>query len=438
MAHRLPLKVFQITIAPKQKSFMASTHKRRLFRAANQVGKSDAGAHESVCHAMGAHPYKQLSGKPTRGLIVCPDWRSYVDVVSKKMYQCLPTHWIHPSSRYTPERGWVNKMIRLVNGSEILFRVCGQDATSIAGTTIDWCWIDEPPERAVYSEISARLAVSNGPLWLTCTPVGTAVQWLRDMVEQGDWHQTVMTATPEDCPHRTLESLEAQRDNCLPHEIPQRIYGEWDGIETDRVYYQFTDDHILSDGHPLLVSQTGDTPRYALGIDYGQEVGRQVAILLGVIPRKHMIVFDEYVSDTQSDYGDDAKSIKDMLDRQGLEPSDISLAIGDINSAGKDYAGKSMNKVLGDLLGIHIASANKQKVTRHIADTSILFQSDKLFVHNDCTNMIKSLNGWADNTKTEHLKHCIDALHYIAQPAHDRWLKAPPLQVTTTGRVIKR
>lgn len=435
MIHRLPVTNFLETIAPKQKYFMASLYKKRLFRAANQVGKSLAGAFEAVCHAMGKHPFKKLSGKPTIGLIVCPSWQSYVSVVSKKMWECLPKHWIHPDSSYSVERGWKNKIIKLINGSVILFRVCGQDATSIAGTTVDWCWIDEPPEREVYSEITARLAVSNGPLWLTMTPVGTAIQWLRNMVETEDWHETIMAATPEDCPHRTPESLQAQRDNCLPHEIPQRIYGEWDGIETDRIYYQFTFDHILTNTHPYM---SVDSPRYAIGIDYGQEVGRQVALLLAVNPQKRIIVINEYISETQSDFGDDAKAIKAMLASSGLEPADIQMAIGDINSAGKDYAGRSMNKVLGDLLGIEIKSASKQKVARHIADTAMLFQTDKLFIHEDCTSMIKSLNGWADSSKTEHLKHCIDALHYIAQPANDRWLKAPPMQVSQMGRIIKR
>lgn len=426
LGSRLPILGF--SPSPPQERFLQSNHLRRLLRAGNQVGKTCVGAHEAWGHATGIHPYRPMPAPPTIGLVISADWRSYVDVISRAMYQTCPTWLLDKSSDYTESRGWKNRMVSLLNGSTILFRSSEQGTTALAGLTVDWLWIDEPPPPDVYGEAMSRVAVRGGPVWMTLTPIGRPVEWLRDHIEgdpdrglepSEDWEQHVIRLTPSDCPHRSPESIEAQIASYLPSELPQRRDGAWEGIETDRAYECWDPDSHVQSYH---IDDLGYV-HLGLGIDHGERAGRETALLV-LWSQDHIWIYDEYVSTQPTDPDQDAQAIRAMLESHGLAPSNLDEVYGDINTAGKSRIGRTVNDELGAALGVNISRASKKKLIDHIRPINIALRQGRITVHPRCRTLIKSLSQWKAEPRYDDIKHIIDALHYILTPFLGR-MKGP-------------
>lgn len=410
--------------SPKQEAFFRSNHRRRLLRCGNQVGKTLTACHEAWAHALGAHPYKEVPTGPSTGLIVCADWRSYVDVISKTMYATAPKMFLSPDTEYSVERGWKNRMIKLRNGSVIYFRSAEQGPTAIAGLVCDWLLIDEPPPQDIFSEALTRIAVRGGPVWMSFTPIGRPVEWLRDHVEgtesepaREDWEQYRIGLTVEDCPHRTQESINVQLASYLPSEMPQRARGEWEGSVTEREMECFELDLIKD-------IELKDLGRCYLGLslDHGEKKSRQTAILIAW-NKDFTVVLDEYVSESATNIDDDSRAILELLQRNKVGITELDLAVGDINSAGKLARGTTVNQELSHRLGIQIQKAYKRKVSDHVYDMNQAFLNKKLFVHSRCKNLTKSLLNWKHEPQYEYLKHMIDAAHYICPRVYNDYHK---------------
>lgn len=409
------LPILRYEPSPKQEAFYRSTHKRRLVRAGNQVGKTKMCADEAWCLALGAHPYKDVAPAPTRGLVIAADWRSYVDVVGRALFDSCP-EWALEDSDYDDKRGWRNNRIRLKNGSVILFRWGGSQSTAIAGLVMDWVWIDEPPPRRLFSEAMTRVAKKGGPAFLSMTPIGRPVDWLREHVEgdekkgiepREEWQQIVITLTVEDCPHRTQEDIDAQLAGCLPSEMPQRRDGAWEGAVTDRAIETFTPSHVVD----WDLDQMG-TCHIGLSADHGEKTARQTA-LAAAWNDDCILIFDENASTKPTNVEDDAEEIRQMLAVHGLAPEQVDLAVGDINSAGKLARSRSVNEELGRALGIDFEPANKLKVSDHVYEANQAFLSGRLFIHERCTGLIRCVNNWKHERRYEDLKHFMDAMFYL-------------------------
>lgn len=404
------------TPSPKQLSFLQSRHPRRLLRSGNRSGKSYAGALEAWGHALGWSPWKGRTIKtPNVGLIVAADWRSQVDVVSKIMYETCPHPFLAPGCDYNVSRGWMNQQISLSNGSVILFRSALSKSTSLAGLECSWLWIDEPPTRSAFGEALARVAVQMGPAWLTMTPIGRPVDWLKLHVEgdpeagiqpSEDWEQYVIRLTTEDCPHRSQESLDAQIGSYLPMELPQRRDGAWEGVVVDRLLDAF-DDSCVSEP-PLGQYHCG------LGMDHGEQAGKQVALLV-IWSSSSIWVIDEYRSPHTTTPEEDATFIKEMASRNSIDMSSIDRIVGDTNI--------KVNSIYSDLLGHPVKNASKKpgSVLYGSRLLNYAFKNGKLHIHPRCRNLIQALKTW-DGSTTDRAKDPIDALRYIAVPLLERGL----------------
>jgi hypothetical protein len=75
--------------------------------------------------------------------------------------------------------GWVG----FSNGSEVRIVTVGQDMLAHASETLDFIWIDEPPSPDIYAECVSRTIQTRGVVFLTLTPIGRPVGWLRDLVD---------------------------------------------------------------------------------------------------------------------------------------------------------------------------------------------------------------------------------------------------------------
>lgn len=414
MAHD-PLAAFPFLRAirdgsPKQRDFVLSPAKRHLLRAGNRVGKTYSGAAKAWLHVM--EPHRRL-------LVLAANHTSKVAVVGRELADMAPLGMLQ-NSDYDARRGWRNDLIQLRNGSEILFRSGEAAPTAIAGIEATGAWCDEPPDEVLYGEVTSRVAVTQGPIWLTMTPIGRPVEHLKTRVH-GDpdrgiapseqWEETIIHLSHEDCPWRSPESIDAQIASYMPWEVPQRVHGAWDGLAADRLFFAFDPTkHIAS-----------NLPRadwtLSVAIDHGELAGRQIAILFAYSRSAQAVhILDEYVSSHRTTIEEDAEGIKAMLARHRLTPAHIDHWWGDINSAGKSDH-RSINQRMGDCLGVRInppdKSAGSIMAGVHAINTG--FRSDTLFVHRAARSALKALNYWGG--KNDDLKHAADALRYGLVPA---------------------
>jgi len=416
----------RLSLGPTAARFLRDNSARSLLRAGNRAGKTYVGSIRAWDHVLGA---------PGRTLLVLPaDHTAKIQVIGKQLYELAPTSHL-VGSDFDLRRGWRNDLIELRNGSRILFRSGEGAAKAVAGVEATGGWFDEPPSSIVLDELLARVAVSQGPVWGTLTPIGVNARPLQLRVE-GDpaagrppgetWQQYVLPLTAEECPWRTPESIAAQLDGLAPWARAQRGEGGWEGETVDRVFTGFTEESVVA-----AVPQR--SWQVLIGIDHGELAGHEVAVLVLWDPQTpQMIILDEYVNATRSDPDADVLGIREMLARHELAPRHVDNIVGDTNSAGKTAGGRTINDLMADLLGVpvHPAAKGPGSVDAGVSLLDLAMRRGLLRVHQRCVLLIRSLRHWAG--ADDDLKHPIDALRYVAtEPLQDAmrppsWLVALP------------
>lgn len=398
----------------KQSLLIDTDHPRVLLRAANQAGKTEAGA-AKVWHYARQNPGSII-------LVVAANHKSKVEVVGAKLAALAPLPELLPGSDYNPTRGWRNDVVQMRNGSRIIFRSAESQATSIAGLTAHAVWIDEPPPQHLWGEILSRVAVHNGPVWITMTPIGRSLEWLRTIIEgdptkgiepQEDWLQITIELSPKDCPWRTQESIDAQCASYGPWEYAQRALGAWEGVTPDRMFPAFTESLVVSE-----LPQGHTEWSVGLGMDHGIGAGHEACVLiLWSLPLGRMIVWDEYVNETATTPEVDAGHIMAMLARHQIRPQHVDLAYGDTNAAGKAQPGAKINDMMElHMAPIHIRNPDKRtgSVDHGVRMLHLAMQRGHFQIHPRCKSTIKSLRHWQG--KDDDLKHILDALRYVSVP----------------------
>jgi len=400
------------------------------MRGPNQiVGKSYAGCAEALWFLTHTHPYREIPDRPVAGRLV-----PYSDDSSKeiegKLYELLPKSLLHPDCRYHPDRGFTTgrrRMLRLKTGDSMGIVSQSAGTLAAAGSTLDFVWLDEPPERKIFAEAQSRVLVRKGCLWLTLTPVGRPVGWLKDACEDGLIEDIHVEPTPENT-GLSEEELDAIKQMILPTERPQRFGGEWEGATPDR-FYGAWHDGMVSKELPDCELQIG------IGIDHGEGHGRQGALLCGFDTRDksnpRVWFLDEYTSQGHSGIEEDANGILDMLSRWDLGPEAVDVARGDVNSAGKAESGYRVNQLLEQKIAVlsglpptappfRIKAARKGPGS--VAYTARLLHSamvkGSLTVHPNCEALIAGLRHWrgpGGTSQNKELSHILDAARYIGR-----------------------
>ena len=411
---------------PPHKAFMESAARFRLLRAPSQSGKTMAAAYETVCRCLGVHPYCEVPPPPIEGRVVCHSFRQSV-VVQTKVYEMIPDGLLARDCSFHPVRGFKHNTITFRNGSRIVFVTSEQARLALASATLDMVWIDEPPTEETYSESVSRLVQTGGCLYMTLTPIGRPVDWLRDVVDDGVISETHYSLSTESCPWMSQEQVDEAIAVCLPSQRPQVIYGDWDGVTPDRYFAAF-DDAMVSEDLPDRELRIG------LGIDHGEDVGREVALLCAFTddPKNPRVWFlDEYVSQGKTGIEADALGILTMLDRAGLRPEAVDEARGDTNSAGKSSAGYAINSLLTEAIArlsglpehsppFRIRPARKGPGS--VVYTSRLLHAcmvkGDLIINPRCESLVDSFRHWrgpGGDRANRDLSHALDAARYIGR-----------------------
>ena len=182
---------------PKQLMFHAAgaQHDERLLMAANQVGKTLAGAAECALHLTGRYDdWERASGqtwpgrrfaRPTRAWVGC-DTRDTVRDGAQRLLVGPPrleADWgtgLVPGDdlvEYARHPGAVDGLdgivVRHVSGgvSTLTFKSYDQGRRRWQGETLDFVWFDEEPPEDIYTEGRTRVNATAGMVWLTFTPL---------------------------------------------------------------------------------------------------------------------------------------------------------------------------------------------------------------------------------------------------------------------------
>lgn len=220
--------LFDYTPNPKQGLFHESSAKIRFFIAGNRAGKTFAGAHEAVWHALGNHPHRKVKA-PNKGWIVSLDYPQSRDVVQPTVFELIPTPELLGGSL---SKAWnkQDQILKLRNGSIIGFKSCESGREKFQGADKDWIWFDEEPPEDVWKECRARIPGGGRTLtiWGTLTPL-KGFTWV--------YHQIYKSENPDiqsfsasiydnsdNLPEKEVKDFE---ESLTPHERESRIHGRF-------------------------------------------------------------------------------------------------------------------------------------------------------------------------------------------------------------------
>lgn len=398
--------------SPAFRNFIDGDDSQVAVRCANRTGKTRHAAYK-VASYMVDHP-----GAKCR--ICGPSREQTHKVLGQYLHEFLAP-WLSHRSYYVEGKGWNTNTIILRNGSTCQIKSYEDKPTTHAGDSLDIVILDEPPPRAHFAENQARTIDRDGQFILTFTAVNRPVGWLRRIVEnEPGWVQYVAKLTSENCPWYSDEQMETfySTFRSTPWQWAQRVEAEWEGITEGRVFSAFTQDNVTS-RHPR-----GDV-RVGIGIDHGRVAGNQVAVLVAWRGTQIWVV-DEYRSSWGTTPEEDGAAILAMLQRRGVNPTEVKLAIGDTNTS---KAGWRVNELIEEAIKtqlrrkgfppFRIKGADKSpgsvdfgmRVLNHAAHRG------DLIVHEDCYHVIDSLRNWCGGTSPgstdAKLSHAADALRYI-------------------------
>jgi phage terminase large subunit-like protein len=423
--------------SPALAGFMHDPAKRILIRAANRVGKTaHAGARLSTLMC-------RVPNKAYR--VVGTNFKQTHQVAGGYLHRFIPANMLTSASRYSESRGWNYDKIVLTNGTTCDFRTYEQHADQHAGPDMDGVWCDEPPPQPIWAECLRRVYSRQGFIWMSFTPLGREATTLRKNVEaEGSlWKQYLAEMSAENCPWYTPEQVEAWKKevrDTMPDAYEQTINGAWEGITSDRTFtgYDSSSNFTIDTAVPA-------NARFGVGVDHGEGAGKQVAILIAWVGEgkdARVWVLDECVSKSVTTPEQDARAIRDMLQRNGRDVADVHRWKGDINTAGKGGAGRSCNEMLALCLAeaagykrfpreFESADKGADSIRKGEGLLNAGFLRDRILVNAArCPVLCRSL---AHYSGQEELKHALDGLRYIAVPALDPGEELPTLGSVSLG-----
>ena len=232
---------------PRQREFhdAGAGYRERLFIAANQVGKTIAGGFEAAMHATGRYPdwwAGRVFNKETYAWVGSPTGETLRDNPQRILLGRAGQHGtgsipkdaiedIVPGAGVPDLVGTI--IVKWGGGGDVQsgrstigLKSYNQGREKWQGETLDWLWWDEEPSSEIYSEGLTRTNVSQGPVWLTFTPLEGPTEVVNKFLVHmtADRHKTNMTI--DEAEHFTPEQRQRIVDSYEEHERAARTRGE--------------------------------------------------------------------------------------------------------------------------------------------------------------------------------------------------------------------
>ena len=434
-----------VDLLPHQDAYLraAADHRKRLLRLGNQLGKTFVGCLEDLFYALGRHPYDPVHALERQWVVGSTRQQSLS--AQHATWSLVPKHLVAPGQRYDAAEGFGrnNPYLKLTNGSIIHYVSDRQGTLALAGATIDRVRFDEPVRPETYGEAAARVRQGANRISFTLTPVGRDCTYIQEMVERGELFETHARMTPDTMtyvksglPKLTRDGqicdaawIESTIKDCLPYEVPVRIHGEWDMAVDGAFFAGFRAASRSLGGHLVSTLPDVDFTIY-LGMDHGTGIGNQTAVLVGFAPDESVWVLGEWSRENLATVQADAKEVLKLLDRLGLQWSQLQQVYGDI-PAGKGLAKRGngdMESAVAKELKLRSRKALRPRIRttaskrgkgsnpRQAARYAYQWIHRKMaegafYVHESCEQLTTALARW-DGTPASKYKHVIDAMHY--------------------------
>lgn len=281
-------------------------------------GKTEGGAVEAIWFATGTHPYRDDIEVPNRGRILCESLDSFEQDILPKLERYAPgfTSWKRIVGHQGKTAGF-----KLPNGSRIDVFTFDQKSKKLEGTSIRWCWCNEPPPKSHVIASQRGLVDTDGDLWFTLTPLSEPYLHTDFVVPAHSKSKTdigLHVASIWDNPWLKRESVKKFVESLDPAERAARERGEFLHL-MGRVFKEFrTDLHVIP---------TTDWPKQwpvVIGIDPHLKKD-QVAVFLGKTRKGWYVVLNE-ISYSGGDLEEFGNEIVDAVIKNGY---DIQTIVAD-------------------------------------------------------------------------------------------------------------
>lgn len=227
---------------PKQVEFhnKGATHRERLFRAGNQLGKTWSSAYEIAYHLTGLYPDWWTGRRWNRG--VC-GWALGESMESTRdtMQRLLlgrPGEWgtgTIPADKIIGEpkraQGIADSVdcvfVRHISGgySRLYFKSYEKGRSKLQGETLDFAALDEEPPIDIYTEVLTRTNATKGMVWITFTPLLGMSEVVRLFLQNPTPDRSDTNMTIDDVGHYTKEERDRIVASYPEHEREARAKG---------------------------------------------------------------------------------------------------------------------------------------------------------------------------------------------------------------------
>lgn len=232
---------------PKQTQFFeqGATCRERLFKAGNQLGKTEAGAFEAACHLTGIYPQwwkGRRFDKPVKGWLAGETSLLARDVLQKKLcgepgVEAAYGSGMIPRDSFSEKpslaRGITDAYdtiwVRHISGgtSVARFKSYEQGRAKFQGETLDFVWLDEEPDMKIYIECLTRITATNGLAYTTFTPLLGKTELVARFMDEASPDRGMVTMTIDDVTHiseeekaRTIAGYPAYMRDAKAYGIP--------------------------------------------------------------------------------------------------------------------------------------------------------------------------------------------------------------------------
>ena len=228
----------------KQREFhrLGATYRERLFKAGNQLGKTLAGAAEVAMHLTGEYPDwwdGRRFDRPVTWLAGSESYELTRDGVQRLLVgpPDREEEWgtgfipaaalLHRTRRMGVSNALDSVTVRHMSGgsSSILFKAYEQGRGKWQANTVDGVWFDEEPPLDVYTEGITRTNTTQGPVFLTFTPLLGMSDVVARFLMEDNPDRIVTTMTIDDAEHYTPEERAKIIASYPAHEREARAKG---------------------------------------------------------------------------------------------------------------------------------------------------------------------------------------------------------------------
>jgi phage terminase large subunit-like protein len=433
-----------------QQSFHVSPAVGRLLLGGNRAGKTVGGATESVWWLCGTHPYQRTPDPPVWGRGVSVD----IEQGLKKIMLPELARWLPKSAliggSWEQSYDKQARVLTLANGSRMDFLTGEMDAEKHAGTSRNFCWIDEETAEHIFNENMLRLVDVQGHWWLTMTPV-LGMTWVyrryyepysEGVVTDETRNLAIFSAPTDDNPYLPPGALDTMLAGMSAEEKEARKYGKFMAA-SGLIYPAFNPAlHVINPIDPMGIVHSVVT-----GMDHG--LRNPTAWLWAYVDGEgRIVIFHEYYA-AERTITDHAVEVNIYERATGVRPK-VTYRIGDPAIAQRNpLNGESVQTEYSrdDLyvgLGNNDVGYGLNRVRR-------LLETGGLLITRDCTQLIRELHSyrWAQyssmrirenkqarDAPEKKNDHCVDALRYlVCSRPEDEFLGSSldPLHVPQTA-----